>query len=123
MTFQKLQIGALGLGLLGIAFLPIAINHHSKYLTKRAKIEFEEFNEAELNGKIKSVGFSASGSHFRIQGDSTKYFFSPTWNSDLPNQFFYKLASKGDSVSKESKGEFIYLYHNEEEYKFRFKKF
>jgi hypothetical protein len=105
--------------LVGFVALVILMIFQTIRIKKRAKRNFEIFNNASLDGNIIDISQSVGEVFIKLDNDNIKYSFIPK-NDNKP---FYNNAKKGSHIIKPIKSDTLKLIRGNEEYKYVFEKF
>jgi hypothetical protein len=111
--FEKKSMGWV-MAFLG-ALLIIGLFFFKHSVDKRDKLDFEQFNKANIHGIIQDIQSTDHGqrSTFSLSNDNTSYSVYFNSISALGNSNFGGIAKVGDSISKEAFSDAVYLYKND----------
>jgi hypothetical protein len=95
----------------------------SKYQTKMGQEDFKHFNNAYIEGIIKSVYIKHHGSGFKIESDSRDFVFYPYTDKTLnEGHIFHHFAEPRDKVIKSAFSDTLYLIKDRKVYKYTFQR-
>jgi len=91
------------------------------YVKRQSKKDFKDFNKAEINGKIVSIGIAHHKAIFKVNNDEQSFIFSPYVDDKLnAGKIFDLFARIGDRVIKHAGSDTLYLIRSEKVYKYTF---
>lgn len=95
-----------------------------KYQSEKIFIEFKQFNEASISGRIIFVEKYSREATFKIENDPNIFKFYPITSHLLnSSHIFDYLARSGDSVWKPAYSDTLFLYKGRKIYRYTFQKF
>lgn len=87
------------------------------------KRHFTTFYTAELEGEISHIKSGFQGVHFKLNNDSTEYFFQPEPGPFNGHTSFASIAQVGDSVKKPYYADTLSFIKKKKVYRYHFRKF
>ena len=87
----------------------------------RWKQLFNQFDNANINGKLENVGIRYHKCTFKIEGIDEEFCFNPITSNLNDNQIFDHFAVKGDSIIKSSNSDTLKLIKKNKIYLYTFR--
>ncbi len=94
-----------------------------KYQSKKTFIEFKQFNETSISGRIIFIEKYSREATFKIEKNPNAFKFYPITNQSLnSSHIFDYFAKPGDSVWKPAYSDTLFLFKNGQVYQYTFQK-
>jgi len=87
---------------------------------KKSKEEFQQFVQANIDGKLSYISYSNGIVYIKIEGDKIKYSLIPVQLDD--SKYFPYFAKVGDRIVKESQSDTLKLFKHQKVYKYAIQK-
>ncbi|WP_316837033.1 hypothetical protein [Pedobacter nutrimenti] len=87
---------------------------------KKSKKEFQQFTQANIEGKLSYISYSNGIVYIKIEGDKIKYSLIPVQLDD--GKYFSYFARVGDRIVKKSQSDTLMLFKDQIAYKYAIQK-
>ena len=93
-----------------------------QYTDRQLKLEYEKFNNANIDGLIEYVGIKYHRIALKIENSSEFVFFANNNPKQGKGEVFEDIAAKGDRIIKPAFSDTLILLKSKVEYRYTFKK-
>jgi|GEM_PF-1311085 len=103
------------------SFIILAVTIHFLINRRYSKQRFNDFYNSNIIGKLRYIKELKGSEIISVFGDEKEYeitLYPSEFNSD---KIFRYFAKKGDSITKPSNSDTLFLYKNDKVYKYTFK--